>query len=241
MSKIPKSPEDIFQEFTNDFKNVFGENLASIILYGSAARGEYVYKRSDINFLVVLTDQGMGQLSKALPLVHKWAKRKVSTPLILSKHYIDSSLDSFPIEFLTMKQQYKLVFGEDVLDEIDVAVDHLRLQCERELRGKLLHLRESYLVTNGNLQQIKNLIRITVPTFASIFSALLHLKEEAAAGSKNQIFEKTTEVFDLDKSVFEKILQVREKTLKLKKEEINLLMQQYIEQIRKLTNIVDKL
>lgn len=241
MAKIPKTPEEIYQEFTGDFQNVFGENLVSIILYGSAARGEYVYKRSDINFLVVLTNQGMESLNRALSLVHKWAKRKVSTPLILTKHYIESSLDSFPIEFLTMKQHHKLVFGEDILESIDVDESHLRLQCERELRGKLLHLREGYLTTNGKTQPIKNLIRRTVPTFASIFTALLHLKGEETGGSKKHIFEKTTDVFGLDKNVFEKVLHIRNNTLKLKGDEINSLMQEYIEQIRKLTNIVDEL
>lgn len=241
MAKIPKTPEDIFQEFIHDYKSIFGEDLISIILYGSAARGEYVYKRSDINFLIVITEPGMAQLSKALPLVHNWSKRKVSAPLILTKGYIESSLDSFPIEFLTMKQYHKLVFGEDLLENVEIELNDLRLQCERELRGKLLHLRENYLVTNGKPREIKNLIRITVPTFVSIFTALLHLKEIDTIGSKKQIFEKTTDVFGLDKNVFEKILQVREKKLKLKKEELNTLMQQYIDQIRMLTNIVDTL
>jgi predicted nucleotidyltransferase len=104
MSKIPKTPEQIFQEFTDDFMKTFGDDLISIILYGSAARGEYIYKRSDINFLIVLTEQGIMQLRRALLLIPRWQKRKVSTPLILTEGYIRSALDSFPIEFLNMKQ-----------------------------------------------------------------------------------------------------------------------------------------
>ena len=62
MSNIPKSPEVIYAEFTKDYKSIFGDDLISIILFGSAARGEYIYKRSDINFLIILSDSGMQRL-----------------------------------------------------------------------------------------------------------------------------------------------------------------------------------
>jgi predicted nucleotidyltransferase len=241
MSKIPKIPEQIFEQFSNDYQSAFGENLSSIILYGSAAKGEYVYKKSDINFLIILDETGIGQLKKALPLIKRWQKRKVSTPLVLTKEYIHSSLDSFPIEFLTMKQNHKVVFGEDIFTDMKIKDKDLRLQCEREIRGKLLHLRESYLNTYGDVRLIKQLLRLSVPTFLSIFSALLHLKKVEIPISKNEIFELTAEEFGIDKTVFEKLIKLNENSIKLNKEQLNHLMEQYINQIRELTKIVDKL
>jgi len=241
MSKIPKNPKDIYEQIINDYKKAFGENLVSIILYGSSARGEYVYKKSDINFLIILNDQGIEQLRNALPLIKRWQKRKVSTPLILTEHYIHSSLDSFPIEFLTMKQYCEVIFGEDILSSIEINSKDLRLQCERELRGKLLHLRESYLNTYGNKRFIKQLLQVSLATFVSIFSALLHLKEKEAPSSKREIFKLTAEEFDLDYTVFEKLIKLKENQIKLNKEQLNQLIEQYIEQIMKLTIIVDKL
>ncbi|UCE05380.1 MAG: nucleotidyltransferase domain-containing protein [bacterium] len=241
MSKIPKIPDEVFQEITDDFKKTFGDDLITIILYGSAARGEYIYKKSDINFLIVLSEQGIQQLRNALSLIPKWNKKKVSTPLVLTRKYIQSALDSFPIEFLTMKQHYQVVYGEDVLSEIEIKPEHLRLQCERELRGKLLHLREGYLNTNGKTDLIKRLIRFSLPAFASIFSALIHLKNVEVPGSKQQIFIETANLFNLDSEVFKKILNLEAMKPKLSKEQINHLLEQYIDQIHKLTNIVDEL
>jgi len=241
MSKIPKAPDKIFQEFTNDYKNTFGDDLVSIILYGSAARGEYVYKRSDINFLIVLSDKGIQRLRSAFSLIPKWNKKKVTTPLILTQQYIQSALDSYSIEFLAMKQHYQLVYGEDVLSELEIKPEHLRLQCERELRGKLLYLREGYLNTNGKIKLIKQLFKLSVPAFTSIFLALLYLKDVAVPNFKQQIFITTADVFDLDGEVFKNLLKIENKTTKFKKEQINQLMEQYIGQISKLTKIVDKL
>ncbi len=77
MPKIPKDPEQIFHEFTLDYKNIFEDDLVAIILYGSAVSGEYRHKKSDINFLIVLTEQGIRNLKKSLPVVSKWKKRRV--------------------------------------------------------------------------------------------------------------------------------------------------------------------
>jgi predicted nucleotidyltransferase len=241
MSKIPKNPEQIFQEFTNDYKSTFGEDLIAIILYGSAARGEYIYKKSDINFLIVLSGQGINNLRRALPLIPKWKKKNVSTPLMLTPNYIQSALDSFPIEFLTMKQGYRVVYGEDILAGIEIQTAHLRLQCEREMRGKLLYLREGFLNTNGNPAQLKRLISLSLPAFSSIFSALIHLKKEDFPGSKRDIFMRTAAVFNLDSKVFETILELKDKKSKLNKEQLNDLMEHYVEQIAKLTDITDQL
>ena len=241
MSKIPKSPDEIFQQFTSDYKNIFGDELISIILFGSAARGEYIHKRSDINFLITLSDSGIQQLKRAFSLIPKWRKKKVSTPLFLTKQYIQTALDSYPIEFLSMKQYHQVVFGEDVLSSIEIQPEHLRLQCERELRGKLIHLRQEYLNTGGKSRRIKNLLRFSLPAFISIFSALLYIKQADNPKSKKEIFESTAEIFGLDKAVFDKVLKLQANKTKFTKEEITQSLEQYINQIEKLTTIVDQL
>lgn len=239
MPNIPKNPEHIFQEFTSDYQKIFGDHLIAIILYGSAARGEYIYKQSDINFLIILSEEGIRNLRSALQIIPKWKKKNVSTPLMLTPRYIKSALDSFPIEFLTMKQKYHVVYGEDILAGIEIQPAHLRLQCERELRGKLLYLREGFLNTNGKPTNMKQLISASLPAFASIFSALLYLKNIQQPGSKRDIFMKTAQAFELDSKVFEAILELKNK--KINREQLCDLMEQYIDQIAKLTDITDQL
>ena len=108
MARIPHKPEEIFQEIILDYQGIFGPDLLSIILYGSGARGEYIPKKSDINFLMLLTENGIDHLSKAFKTVLKWHKKRVHTPLFLTAEYIKSSLDVFPIEFLNLQAHYKV-------------------------------------------------------------------------------------------------------------------------------------
>ncbi|HDQ00238.1 MAG TPA: hypothetical protein ENN22_13800 [bacterium] len=241
MGKIPKSPEEIFDPFVSEYKSAFGDDLVSVILYGSAARGEYIYKKSDINFLILLSESGIRNLQQAVPLIKKWQKRMVSTPLLLTKQYIQTSLDTFPIEFLTMKQHYQVLYGEDVFVDIKIDSRDLRLQSEREVRGKLLHLRENYLNTYGEAKAIQNLLKVSLPTFVSIFSGLLHLKDQPIPSVKKDVLKMTADVFSLDFSVFDKINKLNQNQIKFSKDELNQLVGQYIEQIRKLTYIVDEM
>ncbi|GAI77948.1 unnamed protein product, partial [marine sediment metagenome] len=46
MGKIPKKPEEIFSEITDDFKRLFGNDLISITLYGSGAGDNYIPEKS---------------------------------------------------------------------------------------------------------------------------------------------------------------------------------------------------
>ena len=241
MSKIPQAPEDIFGEITTDIKDVFGDDLVSIALYGSGAKNEYRYKKSDINFMVVLTDHGIQHLSKTFELVKKWNKRNVSVPLFLTESYINSSLDSFPIEFLNMKKHHKPVYGEEILDKLEIGHKDLRLKCEEQIKGKLLHLRKNFILTLGKKDALEEMLLITIPTFASIFTALLELQNVPVPTHKNEILIKTAEVFELDKSVFEQLLRVWNKEDKLNSEELIQLAERYIEEIRKLSLIVDQM
>ena len=176
MAKIPESPLDIVGEFTSELTQIYGKDLLSIAMYGSGAIGEYVYKKSDINFLVVLTEHGIQDLAKSFDFVKNWKKRNVAVPLFVTESYIQSSLDSFPIEFLSMKQQHKHISGHDYLDEIEIDPKDLRLQCEARIKGNLLHLRSEFLLTLGQKKNLEALLGRTIPSFISLFTAMLFLK-----------------------------------------------------------------
>ena len=241
MAKIPKDPKEIFNEITKDYQDIYGKDLVSIILYGSAASGNYIPKKSDINFLIVLTEEGINQLKKAFKIVEKWCKRKVSTPLFLTKSYIATSLDSFPIEFLNMQKSYQLVFGEDILKELPFNKNHLRLQCERELKGKLLQLRQVYLESRGKAKSLRFIIENSLTAFISIFQALLYLKDKDVPAERRNVISLISQEMGVDEQIFLNLLKVKEGTVKLSAEALNTLFEDYIMEIRRLSYAVDQL
>ena len=239
MARIPQKPEEIFQEIKADYQGIFGPDLLSIILYGSGARGEYIPKKSDINFLILLTENGIDNLSRAFKTVLKWHKSRVSTPLFLSQEYIRSSLDVFPIEFLNLLAHYTVVHGEDALKDLSVEKKFLRLQCERELKGKLLQLREQFMETGGSKAEIEKLIARSVSTFYSIFRALLFLQDQPVPPQSHALLSLISHDIGFDSTRFLDILKIKEGTKKLSAGEAVSFMEEYIAQIKKLSAFVD--
>lgn len=241
MAKDIKDPKEIFPEIISDYKRLFGEDLVSIILYGSATGKDYVPSRSDINFMVVLTERGIERLELAFDTVKKWRKRKVATPLFLTESYVQRSLDVFPIEYLNFQRNHIGVHGKDILRELSFDSDLIRLQCEREIKGKLLLLRQAYLETDEKGKALKELISQSLRAFVAIFEALLYLKGSPLPKEKREVIGATAGAFKLDAAVFEKLLDVKTGKTKPNDVELKSLFQNYLTEVRKLSKQVDAL
>ena len=241
MAKIPKRPEEIFQEFTRDYQAIFRDDLKSIILYGSGARGEYIPKKSDLNFLIVLTEAAMERLREAYPLIRKWRKRRVNIPLFLTEEYITSSLDSFPVEFLNFRDSHVLVFGKDVLEGLSFGKKNIRLQCERELKGKLLLLREAYLDSEGKTRNLGQVSSASLTAFLSLFRALLFLRDQEIPHHNNELISTAAKEIGFDEKPFMEVLRVREGKVKARHDEMEAIVEKYLGAIRELWKTVDQL
>jgi hypothetical protein len=241
MSKIPENPKDIFQEIIDDYKKLFGDELKGIILYGSAAGESYIRGKSDINFMILLSEEGIENLDRAFKTVAKWRKKKVATPLFLTTKYVATSLDVYPIEYLNFQRKHILVFGRDILKELEFNPDFVRLQCEREIKGKLLLLREAFLDTSGKKRALTEVIGQSIPAFIAIFEALLFLQGREPLKGKREIVRSTCELFDLDAALFEKLINIKEQKFKPNESSTNALFKAYISEVRKLSKLVDAL
>ena len=241
MGKAPEKPADIFSQITEDYRNIFGDDLSSIILYGSGASGHYVPGKSDLNFLVILTDKGMGNLEKAMDAVARGRKSRVAVPIFMTSDYICSSLDAYPIEFLDMKLNHVLVYGEDILEGLEIHSGHLRLQVERELRGKLLHLRTRFLETEGKEKPIRELIRVSLTAFLSSFKALLYLLGHNIPRERRDIITAAAQAVGVDGAVFMKCIAIREGVDKFSRAELMDIFKDYVKVIDQLCQRVDEM
>jgi hypothetical protein len=241
MAKIPEKPQDILVPLTEDYQKVFGKDLVSLILYGSAAGGHYVKGKSDINLLVVVTNEGINRLEDSLAIVKKWKKSRVAAPLVMTKAFIESSLDCYPIEFLNMKNSHILIYGENVLEQLKFKPEDLRLQIEKELKGKLVLLRRGYLETEGGSRQLKQLISRSVTAFISIFHALIYLKQGSVPQKRRDTIKELAKLFTFNAEVFLNCIDIKEGVDKLSGEEIADVFKKYLCEVENICNIVDGL
>jgi predicted nucleotidyltransferase len=116
----------------------------SAVLYGSAARGDFVPGRSDINLMLVLEQLTAPVLRSLSRAFSAWRKATPEPPLILSRAEWNRASDAFPIEITDMRLSYQVLRGSDPLAGVQVDLADLRKALEREFRGKLLRLRQGY-------------------------------------------------------------------------------------------------
>ncbi len=241
MAKTPRQPKEVFPVFISDCKEIFSDHLISIILYGSAAEGNYRPGKSDINFLVTVSEDGIDMLDKALEKVGRWKKQSIATPLFLTEQYIQGSLDVYPLEYLNFQNHYQMVYGKDVLKDLKIEPSMLRLQCEREVKGKLLLLRRTFLDTQGKSRALTSAIGFSLTAFLAIFEGLLYLKGHGPVAERREKVRRVCDDFGLDFSLFATLLELKEDRLKVKDEQIRMLFKRYLGQIRELAKKVDRM
>lgn len=241
MAKSPKDPKEIFQEFIDDYSGLFGDYLISIILYGSAAGKDYRPGKSDINFMIVLSEEGIERLDEAFKIVTKWQKRKVAIPLFLTEIYVDSSMDVFPIEYLNFQRNHLVVYGKDILKDLSFNNEFVRLQCEREIKGKLLLLREAFMETAGKGRALKGVLGQSIQAFLAVFEALLYLKEKEIPKERRGIIKAACDALDMNGALFEKLLDIKELQIKPDTAEMKTIFKDYLKEVRKLSKVVDEM
>jgi hypothetical protein len=163
------------QQFAWALEGVFDTDLVSVVLYGSAARGEYRPGRSDLNVLVLLRALSPAGLRAAGDLAREWVAEGNSPPLLLSADEWRRSADVWAIEVTDIRDAHLVLLGADPFEGISVGAEDLRLQCERELKGKHIQLRERYLLSSGQPDELGELLVRSFSTFLVLFRTVLRL------------------------------------------------------------------
>jgi predicted nucleotidyltransferase len=242
MGSITDKVEQTIKQFSEDIQKTFGDEVVSIILYGSAVSEEFIPKKSDLNFLVVLTRKGIDQIDRVHKLFSKWTKRRIALPFFLTREYIQASTDSYPIEFFNMQCCYRVIRGEDVLKNLSLKKEDIRLQCERELKGKLLQLRQVFILTKGQPRALKALIGQSIVTFTSIFRTLLYLRDKEIPKEKQEVILAACREFtEIEESLFIELLEIKTTGKKVSKEQLKTYVRNYISQIQALSEAVDQM
>lgn len=236
---IPDKLKKRLDRFCDEAEKLYANNLKSITLYGSAVNGEFVKKNSDINILIVLDEVDFATLSRSVRFFHKWERIERITPLVLDEDYIKSSLDVFPMEFLDMKENHLLLRGKDLLDDLNIDLKNLRFQCEQELKGKLLKLRQGYLDVGSKGKGLKKLIDDSLPGFITIFRNMLRLKGITPPIKKEKVIKETAKVFGIDETTGLHLLDLKMNKTKLPSRGMELLIGDFLIQLEKLSEAVD--
>lgn len=190
-------------------KEALGPRLASVVLYGSAARGEHRKGASDLNLVVVVDALDPAALEALSRPVRAWVRKGEPPPRLLTSALIAASLDIFPIEFLEIRRHHHVLHGSDPFAAVVVRTECLRLQCERELVEKLMRLREAYLETHASGRHLRRALTESYGSFVALFRGCLELLGQAPPASSAEVAAAFSARAGLDPSAFEAVARLR--------------------------------
>ena len=228
-------------ELVMRLKEAAGPNLKSVVLYGSAATGEFHPKYSDLNLLCVLERLDPVDLEKLNPAVRAWLHKGYPTPLVFTLEALRRSADVFPIELLDIKASRRVLFGEDVFADLEVPLNLHRPFLERELRTNLIRLRERYLARSHDRKALLRLMTASVSTFAALFRHVLIILGEQPPQRRRDVFDKLATRVGLEAAAFHAILDVREGKRREKQMDVVETFRAYLEGITRVTKEIDRL
>lgn len=233
-------PEDKIQEFVRRVRDAAGTNMESVILYGSAAAGDYHPEFSNLNLFCVLRDSSFAALQTLAPAMKWWQEQKQPAPLLMTRAELEATTDVFTIELMDMQQHHRVLMGEDVLKGLQIPLRLHRVQVEYELREKLVLLRQHSLLALESDKRLWELLVRSSASFVTLFRhALLALGEEVPAG-KREALARLSRTVGFDPAAINQVLDVREHKAETRAFDAKELFGRYLAAVERVTAAVDK-
>jgi hypothetical protein len=230
---------ELTDEFVSRIRNAAGDNVMSVILYGSAADGEFHPEYSDLNLLCVVHDASFAALAKIGPVAEWWRKKRHHAPLVMTPEELRASAGTFSIEFTDMKQRYRVLFGDDVLQNLAVPLASHLSQLRYELREKLVLLRQHTLFSAREEKQLCEVMLHSLSSFTTLFRhVLLAMGEQGRKHSREAVTELASRL-NFDAAPFVQLMDVRAGQLDRKQLHAPSVAAQYLSAIEKVAATVD--
>ena len=234
--------QEALNGLVEDLRATHGANLASVVLYGSAAAGDHIELRSDYNILIALKRITPEDLRQAQAPMREWQRLGHPLPIYFTVEELADAADVFPIEFHQMANARVVLYGHDPFEFVALSNANLRHQTEYELRSKLIQLRRLYIPASVSVQKLSDLMSDSLSSFAALFRAVLMLHGQTAPVSKADGVRATASLLRLDPLPFERIFQFRSSgNLPTSEKEANDLFGAYLLQVEQVVEAVDEL
>jgi hypothetical protein len=191
--------------------------------------------------LIVLDRLGMAELKALAAPTKAWVKGGNHPPNVFTLDGLQKSAQVFPIELLDIRDAHKILFGDDVLRQVEVNDAHLRTQIAHELNGKLIQLRAQFLLTEARSKAVLELMTATVSKFLILFRAVLRLYQKEVPAKKLDALQALGQHINLDREAIVTIHELKEGSTKPRDVQAEALFERYLRAVETVTDAVDGL
>ena len=227
-------------ELTSQLRAAYGTALRAVVLYGSAAAGQHIAKRSDYNVLVIVDVLDPPHLIAASATSRAWSEAGNPAPLTLTTAEWRGSADIFPMEYADILDRHRILFGELPLDGLTVDMKDLRLQLEQEAMGKLIKLRQGVLASGNDSKRQLELLAASASAIMIIFRALLRLHGEKPPADNAALCAAAAKHAGFDATPFQRVVKHVRNDSELKPADVASVLPGYLSGMEQLVAHLDR-
>jgi len=236
-TRLGTTEKEALVEYCQALQSVPDLKIRSITLYGSASREDYQPGRSDINLLIVVERVDVPTLNGVLETV-SGGQRYGFAPFFLTEEDLLSSADVFPVKFLMIQDSYQVLVGTDVLGDLNIGRENLRLRCEQQAKNLLLRLRRHYVMGGGRRRT--EMLSQVIGGFLENLRVVLSLVQRTLP-PRDRVIEEGSEIFGLDAEVLRSVAALKHLDASMTAEEADRLYDGFMAIVDKVGRFADQM
>jgi predicted nucleotidyltransferase len=176
LEALPARTRERLDDLKKALVKSLGDDLVALVVHGSAVRGGFREKESDVDVIVVLKDDARAKLdviANALTLARNSTRIEC---MILTDAEIPRAADVFPLLYQDIQRCHAIVHGKDPFLSLEIQKRHVRLRIEQELREAQIRMRRAVTDGLGNLEQLAGAVERKARQIRAPLRALLALR-----------------------------------------------------------------
>jgi len=189
-------PEDVAQgidAFVAGAKEALGDDLVSIVLFGSAAEGR-MRATSDVNLVVVLarfTPERADKLRAAFRLANATIRLEA---MFLLESEIAAATEAFAVKFGDIRARHKVIHGRDLFAAIQPSRAATLHRLKQILLNFILRTRERYMLVSLREEQMGPLVADAAGALRAAAEIILELEGRPAASPREALEKLAAEI-----------------------------------------------
>ena len=206
---LPEEVRQTLQLYVERMTDLYGPSLEAMLLYGSAVRGDYLPGRSNLNLLVLVAKADVSLLQTYTKIHKRFKKEQIPVPLFVTEEELRGSASLFPLEYTDMAAFHHVLMGHDPFVGLVIDTRHLSVQCEQEVRGNLLRLRQRLVEGGATMEAMGILLPLSLTGLLACLRALFRELRVRVPRATDSMLSDLPSVLNLDAAVLQEVWNLK--------------------------------
>jgi len=236
---LPDDTQQLLRSYVKDVAKAYGPPLESVLLYGSAVRGEFLPGRSNLNVLLFLASYDVALLKQYSAVHKRWSKEQIVVPLFLTRDDLQSAASVFPLEFLDIHDSHRVLWGQDPFVGFKVETRHLTGEVLQSLRANLLRVRQRFVEGGGTEEAVTILLPLSITALLPVLRGIQRLVGRPVLSHGEPLVKDMEILCDVELPGLRDALLLKRGQISPGQKEVPRLMDRYLDSLSRLVTAVE--